>query len=51
MGSMWHLEKSLVVCPNCGTSVEKWEKRTGRKVIVDKGKHFWSMKKWRWEWK
>lgn len=50
-GDMWFLEKQLSLCPNCGTSVKKWIKKTGRRIVVKEGKHFWSRNTFGWEWK
>ena len=50
-GDMWFLKQDMPVCTVCGTSVSKWERRTGRRVISKKGKHFWSRDTWGWEWK
>ena len=51
LGDMWFLEMQLNVCPKCGTSVIRWEKRVGRRVIVKKGKYFWSRDRYYMEWK
>ena len=51
LGDMWFLEKEMVICPDCGISVKKWEKKVGRRVIVEKGKYFWTRNTWGWEWK
>ena len=50
-GDMWFLEKQMPICTVCGTPVCRWERKTGRRVILEKGKHFWSKNKWGWEWK